>query len=91
MHAINDTRLLGKAPEELLEGYGDLFLEMEGTLESFESLHADIGCAMDDIRDEMERIQEYLDSCAALLRAYRRQTTARLPENCPGSSKRANR
>ncbi len=82
MHTINNTRLLDKAPEELLEEYGDLFLEMEGTLESFEILHADIGYAMDDIRDEMERLQEYLDSCAALLRAYRRQTTAGPPENC---------
>ena len=59
-------------PEELLEEFGDLFQEMEGTLQSFEILYADIRFAMDDIYDEMERLEEYLDGCAAALRAYSR-------------------
>ena len=61
------------ALDKVLEQYGDLFLEMEGSLESFETLYTDIGYAMDDIRDEMERLQEYLDKCAVALRACRRQ------------------
>ena len=66
-------------PEELLEEFGDLFQEMEGRseehtseLQSLEILYADIRFAMDDIYDEMERLEEYLDGCAAALRAYSR-------------------
>ena len=71
------------ALDKVLEQYGDLFLEMEGSLESFETLYTDIGYAMDDIRDEMERLQEYLDKCAVALRSCRRQcnrsTARKLP------------
>ncbi len=72
MHTAKDTQW-DKAQEELLEEYGDLLLEMEGTLESFEILYADIGFAMDDIRDEMERLEEYLNNCASTLQTYRRR------------------
>ncbi len=72
MHTAKDTQW-DKAQEELLEEYGDLLLEMEGTLESFEILYADIGFAMDDIRDEMDRLGEYLNNCAKALQAYRRR------------------
>ena len=71
MHTVKDTQW-GRTQEKLLEEYGDLLLEMEGTLESFEILYADIGFAMDDIRDEMERLEEYLNNCASTLQAYRR-------------------
>ena len=76
MHTVKDTQW-DRTQEELLEEYGDLLLEMEGTLESFEILYADIGFAMDDIRDEMERLGEYLNKCASTLRAYRRQNIPR--------------
>ena len=72
MHTTKDTQW-DRAQEELLEEYRDLLLEMEGTLESFEILYADIGFAMDDIRDEMERLEEYLNNCASTLQAYRRR------------------
>ncbi len=72
MHTVKDTQW-DRTLEELLEEYGDLLLEMEGTLESFEILYADIGFAMDDIRDEMERLGEYLNNCAKALQAYRRR------------------
>lgn len=72
MHTAKDIQW-DRAQEELLEEYGDLLLEMEGTLESFEILYADIGFAMDDIRDEMERLEEYLNNCASTLQAYRRR------------------
>ncbi len=71
MHTVKDTQW-DRTLEELLEEYGDLLLEMEGTLESFEILYADIGFAMDDIRDERERLREYLNNCAKALQAYRR-------------------
>lgn len=76
MHTVKDTQW-DRAQEELLEEYGDLLLEMEGTLESFEILYADIGFAMNDIRDEMERLGEYLDNCARALQAYRRRNIPR--------------
>ena len=72
MHTVKDTQW-DRTQEELLEEYGDILLEMEGTLESFEILYADIGFAMDDIRDEMERLAEYLNNCASTLQAYRRR------------------
>ena len=72
MHTVKDTQW-DRTQEELLEEYGDILLEMEGTLESFEILYADIGFAMDDIRDEMERLEEYLNNCASTLQAYRRR------------------
>ena len=82
MHMDPNTQGI-PALEKMLEEYGDLFLEIEGALESFETLYTDIGYAMDDICDEMERLQEYLDKCAvallACLRPHNRNTTRKLP------------
>ena len=86
MNTVKDTQG-NTEPEGLLEEYGDLFLEMEGTLESFEILYTDIGFAMDDIRDEMERLQEYLDSCSAALRAYRRRNNRKALHRTPGKGR----
>lgn len=58
--------------EEMLEEFGALFRGMKRALQSFGVLYADIGFAMDDIHDEMERLREYLDGCAAALRTYSR-------------------
>ena len=83
MHTDQHTQSI-PALEKMLEEYGDLFLEMEGALESFETLYTDIGYAMDDICDEMERLQEYLDKCAIALRACRRQCNRNTARKLPG-------
>lgn len=85
MHTVNNARK-DTGPEGLLEEYGDLLLEMEGTLESFEVLYTDIGCAIDDIQEEMERLQEHLDICVAALRSYHRKSSRKFPSKPPEDS-----
>lgn len=54
----------------LLNEYADILDELEGALESFEVLYADIGYVMDDIRDELEKLQEHLKKSSSILRRY---------------------
>lgn len=62
-----------KPPEifDLLEEYADIRDELEDTMQSFEILASDIGLAMDDIRDELETLQEHLDRCSNRLIRFR--------------------
>ncbi|MEG0721924.1 MAG: hypothetical protein RR446_09280 [Lachnospiraceae bacterium] len=53
---------------ELLEEYADIHDELEDTMQSFEILSADISMAMDDIRDELDRLQEHFTKCSQKLK-----------------------
>lgn len=57
---------------DLLEEYADIRDELEDTMQSFEILGSDIGLALDDIRDELETLQEHLDRCSNSLIRFRR-------------------
>lgn len=53
---------------DVLEEYVDIRDDLEDTLQSFELLSAEIGFAMDDIRDELEQLQEHLHRSSEQLR-----------------------
>lgn len=53
---------------DVLEEYVDIRDDLEDTLQSFEVLSAEIGFAMDDIRDELEQLQEHLHRSSEQLR-----------------------
>lgn len=55
----------------LLEEYADIRDELEDTLDSFGCLKADIELAMEDITDELELLQEHLNTCSAKLMRFR--------------------
>ena len=56
---------------DLLYEYADIRDELEDALLSFRELHADIECAMEDITDELERLQEHLAKCSERLMRFR--------------------
>lgn len=56
---------------ELLNEYADIRDELEDTFDSFHYLKADIETAMDDIADELNQLQEHLNTCSARLMRLR--------------------
>lgn len=56
---------------DLLYEYADIRDELEDALLSFRELHADIKYAMEDITDELERLQEHLAKCSERLMRFR--------------------
>ena len=56
---------------DLLSEYADIRDELEDALLSFRELHADIEYAMEDITDELERLQEHLAKCSESLIRFR--------------------
>ena len=56
---------------DLLYEYADIRDELEDALLSFRELHADIEYAMEDITDELERLQEHLAKCSGRLMRFR--------------------
>lgn len=56
---------------DLLYEYADIRDELEDALLSFRELHADIEYAMEDITDELERLQEHLAKCSERLMRFR--------------------
>lgn len=55
----------------LLYEYADIRDELEDALLSFKELHAEIEYAMEDISDELERLQEHLAKCSGKLMRFR--------------------
>lgn len=56
---------------ELLDEYADIRDELEDTLDSFRYLKADIEFALEDITDELNLLQEHLNTCSARLMQFR--------------------
>ena len=56
---------------DLLYEYANIRDELEDALLSFRELHADIEYAMEDITDELERLQEHLAKCSERLMRFR--------------------
>lgn len=56
---------------DLLYEYADIRDELEDALLSFRELHADIEYAVEDITDELERLQEHLTKCSERLMRFR--------------------
>lgn len=56
---------------ELLEEYADIRDELEDALSSFEVLAEDINLAMEEIREELETLQEHFRQCSHSLIRYR--------------------
>ena len=73
----------GTLPEDLVDSCWDLLGEMEDILGSFEILHMDIGYALDDIRDGMERIRKYNADCSVALHALSRRLIRKSPGELP--------
>lgn len=57
---------------DLLYEYADIRDELEDALLSFRELHAEIEYAMEDITDELERLQEHLTKCSGKLMRFRK-------------------
>lgn len=55
----------------LLYEYADIRDELEDTLTSFQQLYQEIEYAMEDITDELERLQEHLTRCSGKLTRFR--------------------
>lgn len=55
----------------LLYEYADIRDELEDALLSFQELHAEIEYAMEDITEELERLQEHLTKCSERLMRFR--------------------
>lgn len=51
----------------MLDEYADIRDELESALQSFQILHYEISCAMDDICDEIEELEEHLAKCSSRL------------------------
>ena len=56
---------------DLLYEYADIRDELEDALLSFRELHAEIEYAMEDITDELKRLQEHLAKCSGKLMRFR--------------------
>lgn len=56
---------------ELLDEYADIWDELEDTLDSFRYLKADMEFALEDITDELNQLQEHLNTCSARLMRFR--------------------
>lgn len=56
---------------DLLTEYADIRDELEDTLDSFSYLKADIELALEDITDELNQLQEHLNTCSARLKRFR--------------------
>ena len=63
-----ENRQQEKELRNLLEEYEDIRDGIEDALQSFEIMSADIGFAMDDIRDELESLQVSLNQCSVNLK-----------------------
>ncbi|MDC7290255.1 hypothetical protein NXH76_20905 [Blautia schinkii] len=57
---------------DLLDEYADIRDGLEDTLQSFQILHYELSCAMDDIRDEIDALEVGLEKCSRRLMRFKR-------------------
>ena len=66
---------------DLLNAYADIRDELEDTLESFQILHNEVSCAMDDISDEIAVLEEHLAKCSCRLMRFKRRGGLKYEDN----------
>lgn len=57
---------------DLLGEYADIRDGLEDTLQSFQILHYEISCAMDDISDDIGELEGHLAKCRRRLMRFKR-------------------
>ena len=56
---------------DLLYDYADIRDELEDALLTFECIHAEVESALEDLRDELENVQEHLEASSKHLHRFR--------------------
>lgn len=56
---------------DTLNEYADIQDELLDTLQSFEYAEFELRSALDDIRDQLESLQEHINKCYGTLRRYK--------------------
>lgn len=79
---------------ELLDEYADIRDELKENLQSFQILHSEMSCTINDLSDEIEELEEHLTKCSRRLIRFKgpgslkcedtnvRNVREELPFNC---------
>lgn len=59
---------------DLLYDYADIREELEDALLTLECIHTDVESALEDLRDELETVQEHLEASSKRLYRFRSPT-----------------